>query len=115
MDTEAIRQLIDDATFEFTMGEHTTALKKLGEALAMEPDNFDALLAKAEVHFDLRELDAALDAGNRALQVNSEDVHLHTSLSRIWMEKGDKAQAEHHGAKARMLGWKNELQSKSDS
>ncbi len=115
MEKETIRQLIDDATFEFTMGEHATALQKLDEALEQDPGNFDALLAKAEVHFDLRELDQAVQAGEKALAVNAEDVHLHTSLSRIWMEQGDKARAEHHGAQARMLGWKNELQSKSDS
>ncbi|MCC5835728.1 MAG: tetratricopeptide repeat protein [Opitutales bacterium] len=115
MNQQATRQLIDDATFEFTMGEHTTALQKLDEALHMDPNSFDALLAKAEIHFDLRQLDEAVRAGEKALALNAEDVHLHTSLSRIWMEKGDKAKAEHHGAQARMLGWKNELQSKSDS
>jgi len=31
-------------------------------------------------------------------------------LSRIWVEKGDKEKAEHHGAQARMLGWKDEIQ-----
>jgi len=31
------------------------------------------------------------------------------TLSRTWMEKGDKGRAEHYGALARVQGWKDEL------
>jgi hypothetical protein len=33
------------------------------------------------------------------------------TLSRTWMERGDKARAEHYGAMARIQGWKEELSS----
>jgi hypothetical protein len=36
-------------------------------------------------------------------------VHIHTSLSRIWMELGNKDEAEKHGARARVLGWREQL------
>ena len=37
------------------------------------------------------------------------DLFINTTLSRIWMELGDKPKAEHFGAQARMAGWKEEL------
>ncbi len=108
------RDLIDEATFEFTLGDHNKALAKLDEALVLEPDAFDGWLAKAEVHFDQRALDAALEAAEKAHSLRPEDVHVNTTLSRIWMERGDKQQAEHFGAQARMMGWKAELQGGTD-
>lgn len=110
---ERTRHLIDDATFDFTMGEHESAIHKLEEALALEPENFDALHAMAEVHFDHGAHDKAADFAEKALAIRDDDIHLHTSLSRIWMELGDKVRAEHHGARARMLGWKHELQNEN--
>ena len=55
----------------------------------------------------LADLNAA--AAEKAAALEPEDIHIHTSLSRIWMERGDKTRAESHGAKARMLGWKEQL------
>lgn len=115
MSEEKVRDLIDEATFEFTMGEHQSAVEKIEQAIQLDADNFDAWLAKAEIHFDVRELDAALEAGNQALKLCPDDVHANTTLSRIWMERGDKSQAEHYGAQARMMGWKAELKGGSDS
>lgn len=109
------RDLIDEATFEFTLGNHTAALAKLDQALTLEPDSLDGWLARAEVLFDQRLLDEALTAAERAHQLAPEDVHVNTTLSRIWMERGDKQQAEHFGAQARMMGWKQELQGPADA
>jgi hypothetical protein len=50
-----------------------------------------------------------LAAGEHALALRPKDIHIHTSMSRIWMERGDKAKAEHHGAQARILGWGDQL------
>lgn len=115
MSSPSVRDLIDEATFEYTMGDHPAALARLAEAIALDPESFDAWLAKAEICFDQRTLDDALAAGQQALTLRPEDVHAHTTLSRIWMERGDKAQAEHHGAQARMMGWKAQLKGAADS
>jgi len=106
--------LVEEATFEFTLGNHAGALELLDRALAAEPESFAGWLAKAEVHFDQRNLDEALAAGERALALRPDDVHANTSLSRIWMERGNKEQAEHFGAQARIKGWKVELAGDSD-
>ena len=91
------------------MGDEALALQKLAQAVALDPTNFAAWLAKAEVHFALRQWDEALRAGEMALSLQPKDIHVHTSLSRIWMERGDKTKAEHHGAQARILGWGQQL------
>ncbi len=112
METNA-QELVEEAVFEFTMGDHSAAIEKLDQALTLDPDCFEGWHAKAEVYFDLRNLDAALEAGRKAEALSPDDVHIHTTLSRIWMERGDKTQAEHHGARARMLGWKEQLKEPS--
>ncbi|MDP0498915.1 MAG: tetratricopeptide repeat protein [Verrucomicrobiota bacterium JB022] len=109
-----VRALVDEATFEFTMGDHAKALQLIEQALAQDPACFDAWLAKAEVHFDQRQLDDALAAAQEALKLDPDQAHIHTTLSRIYMERGDKQQAEHHGAQARIKGWKAELSGQRD-
>lgn len=111
MTEEHITDLIEEATLDFTLGEHDEALAKLETALKHAPDSFAGWHAKAEILFDLRRLDEALVAAERAVAIDDKDIHIHTSLSRIWMERGDKAKAEHHGAQARILGWKEQLKS----
>ncbi len=60
-------------------------------------------------HFALRNLDHALKSAEKAVALRPHDIHINTSLSRIWMERGDKDTAEHFGAQARTLSWKEEL------
>jgi tetratricopeptide (TPR) repeat protein len=101
--------LAAEASFDFAVGDEAGALAKLAEAVRLEPACFEAWLAKAEVHFAVRQLDDALAAGEAALRLRPKDIHVHTSLSRIWMERGDKTKAEQHGAQARVLGWGDQL------
>ena len=106
---ERAQALSAEASFDFAVGDEAAALVKLATAVQLEPACFEAWLAKAEVHFALRQLDDALQAGEVALALRAKDIHVHTSLSRIWMERGDKPKAEHHGAQARLLGWGDQL------
>ena len=102
---------IDDATLKFTLGNSQAAIDKL-TALALEDSGiFGVWHALAEIYFAEGNYDAALQAAERAHGIDSEDTHINTSLSRIWVELGDKDKAEQFGAKARMLAWKDELKS----
>ena len=105
----SVQQLVDDATFEFTMGDHAAALKLLDQAVKEDPVSFPAWHAIAEIEFDRGNYAQALAAGSIAVGLKEDDVHIHTTLSRIWMEMGDKEEAEKHGARARVLGWKAQL------
>ncbi len=109
MTPEAVQTLVEDATFDYVDGNSAGALEKLGRATTLAPESFDAWHASAEVLLSLRRLDEALAAGDRALALRRSDPLAMATLSRIWMERGDKARAEHYGAQARVQGWKDEL------
>lgn len=91
------------------MGDHQAALAKLEQAVKLDPACFAAWHAMAEIQFDKGDYHAALEAGTIAVGIRDDDTHIHTSLSRIWMEMGNKDEAEKHGARARVLGWKEQL------
>jgi predicted Zn-dependent protease len=110
MTDDELQTLIDDATFDYTMGDTDAAVEKLARATAAAPENFAAWHALAEINFDARRLDAALDAAQLAHALRADDLFINTTLSRIWMEKGDKPMAEKFGAQAKILGWKDQLQ-----
>lgn len=110
MTDDELQTLIDDATFDYTMGDTDAAVEKLARATTAAPENFAAWHALAEINFDARRLDAALDAAQRAHALRADDLFINTTLSRIWMEKGDKPMAEKFGAQAKILGWKDQLQ-----
>jgi len=104
-----IQSLIEEATFDYTMGDNDAALAKLARATAAAPASFEAWHALAEIHFSLRHFDAALVAAEHAHAIHPDDLFINTTLSRIWMEKGDKATAEKFGAQAKILSWKDQL------
>jgi predicted Zn-dependent protease len=109
MTDDELQTLIEDATADFALGEGETALAKLTEATAAAPASFEAWHALSEVNFSLRRLDPALAAAERAHALRPDDLFINTTLSRIWMERGDKARAEHFGAQAKIQGWKDQL------
>ncbi len=109
MTPDEIQSLVDDASYDHAMGQADAALEKLGRATAAAPDSFEAWHALAEILFSLRRFDEALAAAGKAHALRPADLFINTTLSRIWMEKGDKAQAEHFGAQARMQSWREEL------
>jgi len=108
---DELQALIEEATFDHVSGDSPAALEKLGRATALHPDSAEAWHAVAEISLGERRLDEALRAAERALELRKSDPLIIATLSRIWMERGDKARAEHFGAMARMQGWKDELSS----
>ena len=110
-DDTSLQDQIDDATFDFTMGDSDSALAKLTKLSAAHPESFATWHALTEIHFSEGHYDQALAAADKAHGLRPDDININTSLSRIWVERGDKDKAEHYGAEARMLGWKDELKS----
>lgn len=110
-----IQQLIEDATFDYTMGESDAALGKLARVTTAAPDSFEAWHAAAEINFSLRRFDDALAAAEKAHALRPQDLFINTTLSRIWMEKGDKPKAEHFGAQAKIHSWREQLKNPEGS
>ncbi len=109
MTADELQTLIEDATADYALGDSDAALAKLAQATTAAPDSFEAWHAAAEVNFSLRRLDDALAAAEKAHALRPADVFINTTLSRIWMERGDKAKAEHFGAQAKVAGWREQL------
>lgn len=109
MSPDEFQALLDEATYDYVAGDPEAALAKLGRATLESPDSMEAWHAAAEINLSLRRLDDALAAAERAHELKKTDPLSIATLSRIWMERGDKARAEHYGALARMQGWKDEL------
>ena len=109
MTADELQTLIEDATADYALGDSDAALAKLAQATSAAPDSFEAWHAMAEVNFSLRRLDVALAAGEKAHALRPGDLFINTTLSRIWMERGDKARAEHFGAQAKIQSWKDQL------
>ncbi|WP_404422521.1 tetratricopeptide repeat protein [Nibricoccus sp. IMCC34717] len=114
MSPEEIQSAVDEATFDFTIGDVETALAKLHQTLAQAPASFEAWHALAEIQLQRHDNDAALAAAERAHQLRPDDLFINTTLSRIWVAKGDKETAEKFGAQAKMLSWKDQLKNPSD-
>ncbi len=113
MTADELQTLIEDATADYALGEPVPALEKLTRATAAAPSSFEAWHALAEVNFSLRRLDPALAAAEKAHALRPADLFINTTLSRIWMERGDKSRAEHFGAQAKIADWKEQLKNPS--
>ncbi len=104
-----IESIIEDATFDFTMGDSKIAISKLELLLEHASDSFAAWHALCEVHYSEKNYSAALSAAEKAHALRPGDLFINTSLSRIWLELGSKEKAEHFGAQAKISSWKDQL------
>ena len=104
-----IESIIEDTTFDFTMGDSETAISKLETLLEEVSDSFSGWHALCEIHYSAKHFEAALEAAEKAHALSPDDLFINTSLSRIWLELGSKERAEHFGAQAKIAGWKDQL------
>ena len=90
MSNNDVQTLVEDATLDFTLGDNEEAINKLKKAININPHYFEAWHALSEVYFSEKIFDQALHAAEKAYSLSPKDIHINTSLSRIWMELGDK-------------------------
>ena len=105
---------LEDAILAFTMGEHGVALQILNRLSSENSSSVDVWRALAEVQLSIENFDEAEYACKKALELQHEDLTSTVSLARILVKKGDKEGAESASAKARVLGWKEELAEEID-
>jgi Flp pilus assembly protein TadD len=99
----------DEAMFAFSTGDLPGALSGLNEILALAPDHFDAQLALGLVYSRMGDYSAAIREGHKAERLRPNEPLVHTNLSLFYLKIGNKAAAEHHGARARIASWKDNL------
>src|SRR5215470_16173131 len=92
-------------------GELEKAVAAYKESLALDPSFTEAMHGLARALQDLQRYDEAIAVAQRIAELDPDDVLAHTSLSVLYQKKGMIAEAEAEGAKARVLGWKQQLKS----
>lgn len=90
-------------------GHLEKAVDRYREALAADPAFTEPMHGLVRVLQDLQRYDEAIEVANRIAEIDPDDVLAHTSLSVLYMKKGMIPEAEAEGAKARVLGWKQQL------
>jgi len=100
---------LEEAVFAFSTGDDEIAESILKKLANQESQSMDVYRALAEVSLSLKKLPQAETSCRKALSINPDDLTSVVSLARILVQKGDKDGAEDASAKARLLGWKEEL------
>jgi tetratricopeptide (TPR) repeat protein len=90
-------------------GKLEEAVAAYRESLAIDPTFTEAMHGLARALQDLRRYDEAIDVAQQITVLDPDDVLAHTSLSVLYQKKGMIPEAEAEGAKARVLGWKQQL------
>lgn len=80
-------------------GDHAGAIKKFEEALAAKPDMTAAWQALAKLSLRTKNYTRAIEAANKALEGDPEDVDMFIVLYDSYLEKGDKAKAAEYKSK----------------
>ena len=90
-------------------GEQERAVAEYQKSLQADPTFTEAMHGMARALQDLGRLDEAIAVAKRLSEIDPDDVLAYTSLSVLYQKKGMIPEAEAEGAKARVLGWKQQL------
>ena len=106
----------EDATYDFSIGEPETALRKTRQRRCRLARILRGLArGLAEINFSLRRLDAALASAEHAHALRPGDLlHQHDPLAHLDGKRRQKpgpAFTEHFGAQAKIGSWKEQLKS----
>lgn len=99
----------------FAEGRFEDAVREFRLSLDADPTFTDALHGLARTFQDMGKLDEAIATAQRITEIDPQDVLAHTSLSIFYQRKGMIPEAEAEANKARILGWKQELEGKKNS
>jgi tetratricopeptide (TPR) repeat protein len=95
-------------------GDRERAVEEYRKSIAADPSFTEAMHGLARALQDLGRLDEAIPVASRITELDPDDVLAHTSLSVLYQLKGMIPEAEAEGAKARVLGWKQQLKDKKN-
>lgn len=104
----------DEAMFDFSRGEFDSAIGKLKNVLAQEPENFETQLALGMAYYRKGKYAAAIAEGHKAEKLRPKEQLVHTNLSLFYMKSGDKVTAEKHGLQAKIESWREDAKNSGD-
>jgi Flp pilus assembly protein TadD len=106
-----LQEQYDDAMFDFSRGEFSSAIAKLQGVLASDPAHFDAQLALGMAFYRKGDFVTAIIEGHKAERLRPREQLVHTNLSLFYMKAGDKVTAERHGLQAKIESWRADAKS----
>jgi Flp pilus assembly protein TadD len=109
-----LQEQYDDAMFNFSCGEFDSAIAKLKNVLAQEPEHFDAQLALGMAFYRKGDFTSAIAEGHKAEKLRPQEQLVHTNLSLFYMKAGDKVTAEKYGLKAKIESWREDAKSSGE-
>jgi Flp pilus assembly protein TadD len=89
----------------FAMAEFDQAIECYRQAVALDPDYFDAWHALGMAYLRAGKVAEAITAGQRAVAINPNDQLAHTSLSMYYLKAGNKELAEKEKGLATVISW----------
>jgi Flp pilus assembly protein TadD len=95
-------------------GDLEKAVEIYRQSVSVDPTFTEAMHGLARALQDLQRYDEAIAVAQKISEIDPDDVLAHTSLSVLYMKKGMIPEAEAEGAKARVLGWKQQLKKSSN-
>lgn len=104
-------KLFDAALVCLEQGDAAGAVREFEAVLRLDANHAEARHGLIRALEDAGRVDDALAAVEALIAVDADDVLAWTRLSMIYQHKGMIAEAEAAAAKAKILGWKQELRS----
>ena len=90
-------------------GHLEQAVSAYQKSVTVDPTFTEAMHGLARALQDLQRYDEAIAVAQQITEIDPDDVLAHTSLSVLYQKKGMISEAEAEGAKASVLGWKQQL------
>ena len=94
----------------FGEGNLDEAIAEYQKALELDANFTDALHGLAQAYYAKQDFDNCIATAQRIVALDPEDILGFTSISRAYQRKGMILEAEEAANKARILGWKKQLQ-----
>lgn len=104
--------LFDDANGDLALGELEAAAEKYQRCTELRPEFFEGWHALGMAQMKLGRFKEAIQAGLQSVALHPKDQLAWSSLSLFYVRDGQIPEAEAAGAKARVLGWGQQLKSK---
>jgi len=104
-----IDRLFDAALDAMAHGDSSAAVDDFKRIIAADPTHIEAKHGLIRALEDAGRFDDALHTVKELIAADPDDVLAQTRLSMLYQHKGMIAEAEAAAAKAKILGWKQEL------
>jgi len=107
--------LMDEGNAALAIGDLEGAVNYYRQAVEQDPQFQDGWHALGMALYKLDRYVEAIEAGNRAAQIDPNNQFVWSSLSLAYNANKQKAEAEAAGAKARIISWGGKVKLDTDS